>query len=209
MIVPFVIGAGLWLGGAWLYTHLKSKRPPLSTSNARGSLVMGIEQNPPASTMEFPPLDSWVPLTIDGRDYLVSPTYLAPIGIGEAVEYARVNGLVLPTPLMVDAIYEAADLKLAPHPQNHDGTLAGMNSRALANKQADFIEKQIDGRPFRLLVGTHKDVVFIPEAYGKTVNKPGIYGWHKNINSPIQAPMWGHAMLWKDYSQGLRGIKLA
>lgn len=168
--------------------------------------IKGIDQNPPVPT-DVAVSMKMIPLTIDGVDYLVSSEYLAPIGIGEAVNYAKANGLILPTPRMVDAIWQAADLKLEPHPQAHDGTAKTMNSVALAEKQAQYIHQQIGGRPYNLLGGTHKDVVFIPTAFGKTINKPGIYGWHRSATDKIQQEMWGHSLDWKDYSQGLRLVK--
>jgi hypothetical protein len=179
------------------------------SSDSRGAMLGGIEQNPPATTIPWPPASLWQRLTIDGEDYFVSPTYLAPIGIGEAFEIAKANGLVVPTPRMVNAIWQAADLKLAPHPQAHDGTAKTMNARALTDKQNDYIAQQIDGREFNLLGGTHKDIVFVDTAFGKAVNKPGIYGWHKLDGSVIQQEMWGHSLDWKDYSQGLRLIRKA
>jgi hypothetical protein len=178
-----------------------------STSAARGEIVKGMEQNPPADTLSWPPESTWVSMTIDGIDYLVSPTYLGPIGIGEAFEIAKAHGFVVPTPRMVDAIWQAADLKLDPHPQAHDGTLAMMNSRAITDNQNAHIENQVGGRAFSLLGGTHKDVVVVDRAWGNAVNKPGIYGWHRTSGKVIQDPMWGHALSWKDYSQGLRLIK--
>ena len=105
------------------------------------------------------------------------------------------------------AFWQAADLRLEPHSQVHDGTLKTMNSVALAEKQAQYIHQQIAGRPYNLLAGTHKDVVWIPTAFGKPVNKPGIYGWHKSATDRIQQEMWGHSLDWKDYSQGLRLVK--
>jgi hypothetical protein len=39
--------------------------------------------------------------------------------------------------------------------------------------------------------------------------KVGIYGWHRLNGEPIQGttPYFGHAMSWRDYSQGLRLCK--
>lgn len=205
--LPVVVAA---LGfGLILYQRLGRRAVTLSLTDARGHVMNGIEQNPPATTLSWPHESTWHPVSIDGVEYLVSPVYLAPIGIGEAVQIAKENGLVLPTPRMVDAIWQAADLKVDPHPQAHDGTLKTMNSRALTDKQNSFIQSQIEGQQFKLLAGTHKDVVFIENAFGKAVNKPGIYGWHRRDGSVIQSPMWGHALDWKDYSQGLRLIKRA
>ncbi len=212
MLPALPVAIGLLGLGLILYQKLgKTLRSGnvFAITNARGATLGGIEQNPPASTLSWPDESRWVRLNIDGTDYLVSPTYLAPIGIGEAIDIAKTNGLILPTPRMVDAIWQAADMKLEPHPQAHDGTAKTMNSRALTDAQNAYIAEQIGSRPFSLLGGTHKDVVFIDNAFGKAVNKPGIYGWHRRDGRVIQDPMWGHGLDWKDYSQGLRLIKRA
>lgn len=207
-MLPLVMGA-VGLGLILYHRFGRSLRGgvSLSLTDARGDVLNGVEQNPPAAFLSMPPESTWKRITIDGQDYKVSPVYLAPIGIGEALEFAKTHELVVPTPRMVDAIWQASDLKLDPHPQAHDGTLKTMNSRALTDRQNAYINEQIAGRPFELLGGTHKDVVFIDNAFGKAVNKPGIYGWHKRDGSVIQSPMWGHALSWKDYSQGLRLIR--
>ena len=216
MLLPAIPLLALGLGFI-LYQRFKgaigqvsmSGRNALSITDARGGTLNGIEQNPPASTLSYPPESEWVRLVIDGQPYLVSPTYLAPTGIGEAVDIANANGWVLPTPRMVNAIWQAADLKLAPHPQSHDGTAAMMNSRALTDAQNAYIQSQIGDQSFSLLAGTHKDVCFIDKtSWGQVVGKVGIYGWHKLDGSVIQQEMWGHAPGWKDYSQGLRPMKV-
>lgn len=203
-----IIGLGV-VGGGWLVRKYlrKQEGKKIPVSNAVGVSVQGKEQNPPASTIPWPPEESWVDFEYKGDKYKVSPTYIAPIGIGEAVDMAKENNLVLPTPDMVKAIWEAADLKVEPHPMQHDGTERTMNSRELADEHRAFIQSQIEGKKFSLLGGTHKDVVFIDTAFGKPVNKPGIYGWQHTNGVPIQQEMWGHSLTWKDYSQGLRLIK--
>lgn len=140
---------------------------------------------------------AWVEVTCKGQRWLVAPTYLAPVGIGEALALARANDAELPTPELVDAIWEAADLKVSPLPRKHDGTPRTMSSPEAYADQKRRIDEQIAGRRFRLLVGTHKDVVLKD-------GKVGLYGWHRPDGSIIQPFYAGHAPAWKDYSQGLR-----
>lgn len=158
-----------------------------------------------------PPLDRWVEVDSEDGKFLVAPIYIAPVAIGEGKRIAELNGVQLPTPKLVDAIWKAADLKLEPNPRNHDGTFKTMNSPDMHITQLAHITKQISEKSpnwdFKLLAGTHKDIVFIPEAFGQKVNKVGIYGWHKSDGKVIQAPMWGHGLDWKDYSQGVRLVK--
>lgn len=139
----------------------------------------------------------WVEVLHKGAKYQVAPVYLAPVGIAEALQIARLNGCDLPSPELVDAIWEQSDLKLSPLPRKHDGTPRTMSSDEVYLDQHRKIDEQIDGRMFRLLAGTHKDVVLKD-------GKVGLYGWHRPDGSVIQPFYSGHAPAWKDYSQGLR-----
>ena len=153
---------------------------------------------------EAPPTDPrlatlWVPV----GNWLVAPTYIYPVGIGEAVPLAAAAGCALPSPELVDAIWAAADLKVEPIPRNFTHwTQEEMSSPATITDQAARIAKAIAGRPFSLLAGTHKDVVMKD-------GRLGIYGWHRPNGKAIQGFFAGHAASWKDYSQGLRLVKAA
>jgi N-acetyl-anhydromuramyl-L-alanine amidase AmpD len=139
----------------------------------------------------------WVEVEHQGQKWQVAPVYLAPVGIGQALELARLNGCELPSPELVDAIWEKADLKLSPLPRKHDGTPRTMASDEVFADQNRKIDEQIAGRQFTLLAGTHKDVVLKD-------GKIGLYGWHRPDGSVIQPFYSGHAPAWIDYSQGLR-----
>jgi hypothetical protein len=144
----------------------------------------------------------WARVMYNGQEWEVSPSYIAPVGIGEAAELAEANGAQLPVPGLVDAIWKAADLKVAPLPRQHDGTPATMASQAAFDDQYARIQKQIAGRSYRLLAGTHKDVVRDPRT-----GKLGLYGWHQLDGSVIQPLFTGHSEAWIDYSQGLRLVR--
>lgn len=131
-------------------------------------------------------------------DWLVSPRYTAPVGIGQAEQIARSLGCELPTPELVDLIWAHADLRLDPLPRKfRRWTVEEMAGEATVLDQHRRIEEQIAGRPYTLLAGTHKDVV-------KLRGRLGIYGWHRPDGTMIQPLFFGHAHAWKDYSQGLR-----
>lgn len=143
---------------------------------------------------------------VEVGDWLVAPDYIAPVGITEAEEIARLRGYELPTPALVSAIWQAADLRVEPHPMAHDGTPATMLSAETYARHAAVVREQIEGRVYRLLAGTHKDVVRV--LYPSTgEEKLGIFGWHKTDGRCIQPPFTGHAGAWKDYSQGLRLVR--
>lgn len=171
-----------------------------------------LERLKDASKITVPPIESWHKMTIGNDEWLVSPTYIAPVGIGEAMKIAKTQGLELPTPEMVDAIWKAADLKIEPNPRGQfskppsDFTTKTMNSNETNIAQLAFIRNQIADKEFKLLAGSHKDIVMKD-------GKVGIYGWHKLTGKPIQDFFTGHshsdnpAFDWKDYSQGLRLVK--
>ena len=176
-----------------------------------------------ADLITIPPESSWVEIEDSTGRYLVAPRYIGPIGIGEAYAIAQKLGYQLPTKTLVDAIYNAADLKLDPHPRGQydkppsDFTAKTMNSPETHIAQLAYIQRQIEaaGNPnYKLLAGTHKDVIFDKIPFGPNAGQMhlGIYGWHRRNGKPIQEFMWGHASSypgndWKDYSQGLRLVK--
>lgn len=157
-----------------------------------------------------PSEDEWVRVS-DGRgEWLVAPNYIAPVGIGEAAQIAQAYGAELPSKELVDAIWRAADLKLAPSPRGpsssppSDYTARTMNSPEAHADQLAIIDRQIlaqsPNRDYRLLAGSHKDVVMQNGVLG-------IYGWHQLNGKVIQGFYPNHSPDWKDYSQGLRLVK--
>lgn len=153
---------------------------------------------------EAPPTD-WVMVTVDGVAWLVAPTQIGPIGIGEALARAEAEGCELPSPKLVDAIWKQADRKVD----------AGKLTRTFTNYTAtemnapDVLESQVKsvaelvGSGFTLAAGMYKDVV--RSADGRI----GLYGWHRENGTPIQPFYSGHALAWRDYSQGLRLVRRA
>jgi hypothetical protein len=142
----------------------------------------------------------WLPIVHAGEEWLVSSVYVSPVGIGEAIKIATENGCELPSPALVDTIWAAADLKLPPLPRKHDGTPRMMASAETYQDPERRIREQINGRAFTLLAGTHKDVV-------TSNGRVGLYGWHQLNGRVIQPFFGGHALAWKDYSQGLRLVR--
>lgn len=165
-----------------------------------------------ASKITVPPIDQWIEVEHGNEKYLVSPRYIAPVGIGEALRITKTLGLELPTPELVNSIWKAADLKLEPNPRGalsvppSDFTLRTMNSPETNIAQLAYIQNQIGDKKYKLLGGTHKDVVM-------KNGKLGIYGWHHLTGKIIQDFYTGHAhsenpaLDWKDYSQGLRLVR--
>ena len=170
--------------------------------------------------------ENMVPVEYQGEIWLVSPQYVGPAGIGEGFALAQSLGLSLPSPGLVDAIWRAADLRITPPIRASDGTPRTMSTQAVFDDQKARIDALIDGRPFSLLAGTHKDIVMGDNQSGPGLKpgKVGIYGWHTDnpvpgvaLHTPvtpgpgkvIQQPFGGHGLDWKDYSQGLRLVRRA
>lgn len=147
--------------------------------------------------------DAWARLTFDdGQVWEVTRRQIAPVGIGEALAMAQAEGLDLPSPAMIDAIWQSADLKITPRPRSFKHwTAAEMNDPTVHADQLANIENQIAGQDFVLLVGAYKDVVRGPDG------RVGLYGWHQLNGKPIQPYFTGHGMDWIDYSQGLRLVR--
>jgi hypothetical protein len=146
---------------------------------------------------------AWSIVEVGGVRWEVAPSYIFPVGIGQAETIARERGCELPSKALVDAIWKAADLKVEPITRSVDnGLLANwgtaMMSKEVFDDQARLIDQLIGGRPYRLLAGTHKDVIRIDDG------RLALYGWHHTDGRVIQPIYTGHARGWIDYSQGLR-----
>ncbi|MHB8637175.1 MAG: hypothetical protein ACYC96_11965 [Fimbriimonadaceae bacterium] len=157
--------------------------------------------------------------TIDGKlviarifvapDYLAvgsdSDYFLMPLTPYTAQRIARRAGCVLPTPKMVDAIYRAASVKLAPSPippspamttvavfEAHNQTVWAQRSTYLASFPLGS-----------LVAGDKKDIV-VCKALAANPGHVAIYGWHRLDGAPIQPLYLGHFAYWADYSHGVR-----
>lgn len=111
-------------------------------------------------------------------------------------------GCFLPTRKMVDAIYQAAKVKLEPVPM-----YAFRDSPVTMFQHHLIIEGQRKGRE-GLIAGIKKDIVLSPivPAHAKP-NREAIYGWHRMTGKAIQPLYAGHVNWYVDYSHGIRLIK--
>lgn len=115
----------------------------------------------------------------------------------------------LPTPLMVDKIWENAGIKIIPitHvPNGNDNEKIWMfelhNSEiedALSNHGTDW------NRETTILGGLKKDIVITNRLSG-IEDKVAIYGWHKPDGSKWQPLYTGHTNTYMDYSHGVRFV---
>ena len=162
----------------------------------------------------------FVDVTLGDAVIAVSPDYvgmatdddywLAPLTPGTAQAIADELGCVLPTRKMVEAIWRAAPVKLAPAPivpgkamttvpvfSPHHTTVRAQRDEALAVY------------PFGTLVaGRKKDGVITPRLE-TAADRVAIHGWHRLEGTAIQPLYLGHAATWAGYHHGVRLVRSA
>ncbi|NUN68669.1 MAG: T9SS type A sorting domain-containing protein [Bacteroidetes bacterium] len=167
--------------------------------------------------------------TINGTsytlEYYVTPEYLS---LGHDTDYvlmpmtpllaqklANALGCTLPTPRMVDQIYSASTLRLAPQPIPPDANMTMMPRFYQHNDSVRALRApRLGTHPCGTLVGgTKKDVVIDKKVYSwlkSSVPKPVvIYGWQYLTGVPIQPTYNGHEETYADYSHGVRLVQRA
>lgn len=156
----------------------------------------------------------------DSITYYVLPDYLAvgtdtnyflcPMSPMLATQIADLTGCTLPTRKMVNDIWTAAKVKLAPSTiapgplmttvpvfDDHNTTVKGQRNAVIGTYPLG-----------NLVSGDKKDVVISNLIYS-TVNRVVIYGWHQTNGTPIQPLTNVHADTYMDYSHGIRLIQNA
>jgi hypothetical protein len=110
-------------------------------------------------------------------------------------------GYSLPTPKIVDAVYEQAEIILKPQPFPPG---PAMVSTDYYWRHQQVIEKSLNGRGHGKLVAGHKKDVVISNILDRRANRVAIYGWHRLPKMPIQPLSTAHHDLYADYSHGIR-----
>jgi hypothetical protein len=145
--------------------------------------------------------------------YFVTPDYLSvgsdddffrvPMTPATARAIADAIGMRMVTRKVVDDVYRAAEVKLAPQPMTERREAVAtffVHHQMIEQRRAAW------GLPgTALIAGIKKDVV----VSNRLREKPGrvaIYGWHKPDGSPIQPLTIVHAAEYVDYSHGVRLI---
>ncbi len=162
-----------------------------------------------------------VPVTMNGAinghslqvTICVTPDYLAvgdrddfvrvPLGMASAARIADALGFILPTPAMVDTIYDQAEVRLAPNPMTPG---AAMTTTSYFKRHNDTVDGQAGPyglQPVALVAGIKKDLV-ISERLRKQPHRVAIYGWHRTNGNPIQPLSLVHGAEYADYSHGIR-----
>jgi hypothetical protein len=141
----------------------------------------------------------------------VTPDYLAigsdddflyvPLTYYSATLIADRFGSVLPTPRMVDAIYEQSAHHLRPAPLPA-GPL--MRSNLYLEAHQHRIDEQRSGLPLGELISGHKKDLVLSNRLLHFPGRVAIYGWHTAPGHPIQPLSTVHGALYVDYSHGVR-----
>ena len=135
-------------------------------------------------------------------------SFIIPMTPKSAQIIADTLNCSLPTPKIVDIIYNNAELKLEPFnyiPRGYRNTTPDIfydHSRVI------YAQIKASGKsPGILVAGTKKDVVISSLlSDSKREGNVIIYGWHMPDGKPIQQVYNGHISSYVDYSHGIRLI---
>ena len=150
--------------------------------------------------------------------FYVTPDYLAvgsdedyfltPMSPNTAQRIADFTHCSLPTPKIVDQVYAAAQVKLAPAPIPPSAAMTTLpvfsNHNAIVRAQR---AEHLAAHPLGALVAGHQKDVVITAKLASAPGKVAIYGWHQTNGTPIQPLYLKHTASWVDYSQCIRLVQ--
>lgn len=155
--------------------------------------------------------------TVGGRTVevtiCVTPDYLAigsdrdhvrvPLGLPAALRVAEAFDMMLPTTTMVDAIYQQAEIRVAPAPMTPGSS---MSSTSYFVRHNATIEGQFARAGVRdgMLVAGHKKDLVLANRLSRNPGRVAIYGWHRTNGRAIQSLSTVHGEYYADYSHGVR-----
>ncbi|MCD8534923.1 MAG: hypothetical protein LR011_09085 [Verrucomicrobia bacterium] len=183
----------------WIHREFMNGNVPDSSRRLVPIVLRNLQENGSGVELTLWVTADYLSLGSDDESLLMPMTPLL------AQRLANMLGCSLPTPRMVDSIWEAAELKLAPQPIPPGEKMVTIQVFA---QHDQMIKSQLAGRfpgpeKNRLIAGHKKDVVIIPEL-DSLKNKVVIYGWHQLSGLPIQPVYSGHIIWYADYSHGIR-----
>lgn len=139
----------------------------------------------------------------------VDDLFIVPLTPMTGTAIAELFDASLPTPMLVDTIYDRASLKLEPFNyiprgnRNETPDILYDHSRVIMAQIKAAGEK-----PDVFVAGIKKDVVISPKLSDpKRDHHVTIYGWHKLDGKPIQPVTNVHINTYVDYSHGIRLVK--
>lgn len=155
--------------------------------------------------------------TVGGRTVevtiCVTPDYLAigsdrdhvrvPLGLPAALRVAEAFDMMLPTTTMVDAIYQQADIRVAPSPMTPGSSMSSTNYFVRHNETVAGQFARAGVRDGMLVAGHKKDLV-LANRLSRNPGRVAIYGWHRTNGRAIQPLSTVHGEYYADYSHGIR-----
>ncbi|ABD55750.1 hypothetical protein [Jannaschia sp. CCS1] len=155
--------------------------------------------------------------TVGGRTVevtiCVTPDYLAigsdrdnvlvPLGLPAALRVADAFDMMLPTTTMVDAIYQQADVRVAPSPMTPGSSMSSTNYFVRHNETVQAQFARAGARDGMLVAGHKKDLV-LANRLSRNPGRVAIYGWHRTNGRAIQPLSTVHGEYYADYSHGIR-----
>jgi hypothetical protein len=145
----------------------------------------------------------------------VTPDYVAigsdedflrvPLTYPSAVVVAKAFNCILPTPKMVDNIYDQSSCHLKPEPLPPGPMMRSCTYYLRYRKMIDAQQEQ-RGCELGGLVSGHKKDVVLTNRLNRQTARIAIYGWHRENGEPIQPLSLVHGKNYADYSHGLRLI---
>lgn len=122
-----------------------------------------------------------------------------PLGLTHLKSLLQGIHMTIPTPKMVDLIYQNGHTVLSPDPMTPGPQ---MDSTAYLVEHSVRINSQLSDTS-DLIVGHKKDVVLSQRLVSRP-DRIAIYGWHRSLQNPIQPVSTVHNKDYTDYSQGIR-----
>lgn len=185
----------------WIFEEFMRGNVPDTSRRLVPIIILSKQENGTAMEVTLWVTPDYLSLGSDEESWHVPMTPIL------AQRLANQLGCSLPTPLMVDSIWEAAAIKLAPQPIPPSEKMVTIPVFAEHDR---MINNQLIARfpmPDKnlLMAGHKKDVVIVPEL-DSLVNKVVIYGWHRLNGLPIQPVYSRHVIWYADYSHGIRFV---
>ena len=126
-----------------------------------------------------------------------------PMNLHTAAAIASQFGFTLPTPKIVDAIYDQSAYHFKPQPLT-PGPQMRSTSYYQVHDQKIKEQCMLASIPQGELVSGHKKDVVITNRLLQRQGKIAIYGWHQYAGAPIQPLSTVHGSSYADYSHGIR-----
>lgn len=127
---------------------------------------------------------------------------LSPLSAQLVADHA---GALLPTPKIVDVLYQHADLKLPPRPITPSAWMVRPIEFLRHDKTIDDQISAGTNEAHSFIAGHKKDIV-LSNVLEEKPHRLAIYGWHTSEGKPIQPLSTYHGDWYSDYSHGTRLI---